>query len=363
MRAHLLAALIATVAIPGPTRAERAQCSVPLDGSNSADVPAQAPTAPPEPTAGARSDAVAAVPSLEGVPALRHVLQSGASLRELGQSHGLRSVLARHGDGFMVLQVAPDGAAVVAGLQSAITPAQLRDLLGPQMKDLGVAHGLDTLFLRNGGEFQVLYATPDGQAVIPGVMWDADGTNLTRKQVEPIAGTIPTVVVGQGAEPPASASVAPTSSGLVASVEKADFGLYGDPNAPRLWMFIDPQCAFSIRAMRELQPLVDAKRVQLAVIPVAVIDYEDNGQSTRSALAMLSKPASQMVEAWRARQLDGPAASDAGANLTRNMAAGQAVGLKGTPTFVWRKADGSEARSDGLPADLSELIATIGGQS
>jgi thiol:disulfide interchange protein DsbG len=69
-----------------------------------------------------------------------------------------------------------------------------------------------------------------------------------------------------------------------------------------------------------------------------------------------------MVEAWRARQLDGSATAGASQSLALNMAAAQAIGLKGTPTFVWRKTDGTEARSDGLPADLSELIASIGGQ-
>ena len=126
-------------------------------------------------------------------------------------------------------------------------------------------------------------------------------------------------------------------------------------------MFIDPQCPFSIRAMQQLQPLVDAKKIQLAVIPLAVIDYENQGQSTKSALAMLSKPSNEMVGAWRAGDLKGVPDASAAVKLRANMAAAEAVQLRGTPTLVWRKQDGSEGRANGLPADLNTLLNSLGG--
>lgn len=42
------------------------------------------------------------------------------------------------------------------------------------------------------------------------------------------------------------------------------------------------------------------------------------------------------------------------------MAAVAAIGLRGTPTFVWRKADGTEGRTDGLPSDVDAFIASVG---
>ena len=77
---------------------------------------------------------------------------------------------------------------------------------GAQLLDLGVQHGLQTIFARNGSTFQVFYLTPDGQAAVGGVMWDAAGHNITRGQVAPIAGTIPTVTIGS---PAATAPVPP----------------------------------------------------------------------------------------------------------------------------------------------------------
>ena len=144
------------------------------------------------------------------------------------------------------------------------------------------------------------------------------------------------------------------------AVAETTFGTDGASAAPRLWILIDPKCPFSIRAMQQLQPLVDAGKVQLAVIPLAVIDYEDQGESTRAALVLLSKPADELVGAWRAANYAGDPAPSAKASLERNMAAAQAIGLRGTPTFLWRKHDGTEGRADGLPPDLSTLVASLG---
>jgi len=54
---------------------------------------------------------------------------------------------------------------------------------GAQLFDLGVQHGMQAVFARNGNTFQVFYVTSDGQGVVGGVMWDAAGHNITRGQV------------------------------------------------------------------------------------------------------------------------------------------------------------------------------------
>jgi thiol:disulfide interchange protein DsbG len=42
------------------------------------------------------------------------------------------------------------------------------------------------------------------------------------------------------------------------------------------------------------------------------------------------------------------------------MAAAAAIHLQGTPTFVWRKTDGTEGRLDGIPNDVTALLAAVG---
>lgn len=293
-------------------------------------------------------------------PALEHIAKSGARLFDLGEAHGLRAVLARQGAEFMIFQLAPDGAAAVSGVQTDLSVAKLLAIAGgdPQVTELGTSHGLKGLFVRNGTQFQVFYATPDGESVIPGVMWDAEGKNVTRQQVAPIPGVTPSVTIGRDTKEEVGGLA---GSSALAAAERTIFGVTGESTAPRLYVFVDPLCGYSVRALQQLQPFVARGRVQAAIIPLSVLDYEDEGRSTTSALAMLSKPADEMVPAWSRGELNGPASHDAQDKLRRNMATAEAIGLRGTPTLVWRKADGSEGRVDGLPQDWEGVIASMEG--
>ncbi len=242
---------------------------------------------------------------------------------------------------------------------------------GATLYDLGVQHGLSGVFALQGQSFQVFYLTPDGQALIGGVMWESTGKNVTREQVTPIEGAIPTVTIGATAAaktapegtPVVAASaqgVAGTPMAALKAVEGTTFGLAGDTKAPRLWVYIDPLCSYSVRAMDQLRPYIASGRVQVAVIPLSVLDYEDQGRSTVAAKAMLSLPADRMVAAWGSNGLNGPADPAADQRLAANMATAQAIGLRGTPTFVWRRADGAEGRSDGMPDNIDALVASLG---
>lgn len=231
---------------------------------------------------------------------------------------------------------------------------------GAELSELGIQHGLRTIFARNGDTFQVFYLAPDGQAVVGGVMWDETGHNITRDQVAPIPGTIPTVKIGMTAAP--SQTIAVTSNpdaSLLKLVAGMTYGTIGPAAAPRLWMFVDPMCAFSIRAMQLLRPYVEAGRIQLAVIPISVLDYEDQGRSTPAAEIMVSLPTDQMVAAWTGQQLTGTPPAAAANVLQANMAGAAAIHLRGTPTFIWRKSDGSVGRADGLPEDIGAMISAI----
>ena len=237
---------------------------------------------------------------------------------------------------------------------------------GATLYDLGTQHGLPTVFAKSGGTFQVFYLTPDGQAAVGGVMWDYTGHNITRDQVAPIDGTIATVTIAAEANPPSKAGPVPSaepgqSPGVLATVQNTVFGTIGPATAPRLFMFIDPLCSFSVRAMEQLRPYIAAGKLQVAVVPLSVLDYEDQGRSTVAAKSLLSLPATQIVEAWRNQMTTPlpPVGPEASIQLAKNMAAAEALRLRGTPTFVWEKADGTAGRADGIPNDLDALIASI----
>ena len=300
--------------------------------------------------------ALAAPTDVDAVPILKHIASTGAQLLDLGAAHGLRSISARSGEQFMILQLAPDGQAVVGGPQLDLPVDKLMTLASGQVKDLGQTHGLRGLYLRNGREFQVLYVTPDGRATIAGVMWDATGKNLTREQVSKIDGAIPTVIVDKdGAK---SVEAAARTDALL-GVESAAFGLAGDPAAPRLWMIIDPFCSYSVRAFDALRPYVTAGRIQLALVPISILDYEDNGRSTPAAQSLLSQNPAQMAEAWDHQNFRLAPSESAPALLEKNNRIAEEIGLHGTPTLVWRKADGSVGEIDGIPKNWDALIAEV----
>jgi len=268
-------------------------------------------------------------------------------------------MVARSGDQFMLFQVTPDGGAAVSGALTELTPSQLSMLAGGTLVELGTLHGLRGFYVRSGPQFQIFYATPDEQRLIPGVLWDASGLDLTKSQVANIPGAIPTVVVGDA--PPSATGAPAIIAPALPLVQKAASGTVGPASAPHLWMLIDPQCIYSVRAYQALQPYVASGKLQLSVIPLSVLDYEDGGQSTRSALALLSKPAERLVTAWQAGDVAGPPSPDAVTRLQGNMAVSQAIGLTGTPTFIWRKPDGTEGRLDGMPSSVDSLVSSIGG--
>jgi thiol:disulfide interchange protein DsbG len=205
----------------------------------------------------------------------------------------------------------------------------------------------------------MLYATPDHQAMIAGVMWDATGKNLTRDQVSKIDGVVPTVVVKDGDKELAALA---GESGL-GVVRQATFGIYGRDGAPELWMIIDPACSFSIRAFDDLKPFVEAGRLQLRIVPISILDHEDNGMSTKAALALLTNPLDRMANVWMQRNFGSQPTPAALANLQTNGQIAEAIKLTGTPTFLYRKPNGSEGRLDGMPTDIKALLAEVSGRS
>ena len=107
------------------------------------------------------------------------------------------------------------------------------------------------------------------------------------------------------------------------------------------------------------RPYVKAGRIQLAVVPISILDYEDNGQSTPAAQSLLSQTPDKMVEAWDHQNFRLAASESAPALLEKNNRIAEEIGLRGTPTLVWRKADGSAGEIDGIPKDWNALIAEV----
>ena len=72
----------------------------------------------------------------------------------------------------------------------------------------------------------------------------------------------------------------------------------GRPEGPTAVDVYRSLLSFSTRGEQQLRPYVVSGRLQLAIVPVSVLDYEDQGRSTPAAQVMASLPADHMVAAW-----------------------------------------------------------------
>lgn len=284
----------------------------------------------------------------------------------------------------------PASVVPISAVEIASVPAlRLIASHGARLYSLGTVDGMRGVFARSGKLFSVFYIAPNGRSEIQGEMWSDHGKNITLRQVAAVPGVLPTVTIGKiGLDQPVKHLVAhttpapaavpttplpsaplprPTTQAQkareVASVFKmlqgTVHGTVGQPNAPHLWMVIDPMCIHSIHAMQALAPYVNQGKLRLSVIPVSILDYEDKGESTLKAKAMVSREPDQMVADWIDKGLPEAATPGAGAKLRHNMAAARYIGLTGTPTLLWRANDGLIGRSNGNPGHLAALIASI----
>lgn len=232
-------------------------------------------------------------------------------------------------------------------------------------------HGLRGIFAQKGQTFRTFYLTPDMQAEVGGVMWDASGHNITRDTVAMIQGVIPTINWQPGHTNTANPGVGQTEHQNAAHtdatniVASASYGLYGHADAPRLYMVIDPLCPWSIRSIQSLQSYVESGQVQIAIVPISINDYENNHASTPAAQAMLSVGQKQMIDIWRQIIVQNHAPSDlsltetSGAKLQLNLQKAHMIGLRGTPTIVWQDKQGASHVQSGLPDHLDQFIAGL----
>ena len=344
--------IVACLGLCMPTLVHAAQqCSLPPDAPGFA-------VAETASTSNIQNPQVAPHPA-QSARFLSRLTEAGAQVLDFGMVHGLRLVGARNGQEFRVFSMLPDGSAAVEGAPLAMSVDQLTRLAANDITQLGRVAGFDGLFVRSGGHFQVFYSSPDGEAVVPGILRDAEGKNLTRQQMQGVPGAIPTVELQDG--PTSIASVDSSPEPSLAAIQKAAFGTIGSGAAPEVFMIIDPQCVYSVRAYQQLQPYAAAGKIRLSLVPVSILDHEDQGRSTLSALALLSKAPGEIPTSWQRGETSGPSTPEGQDRLAGNMAIATSIGLKGTPTLIWKSHDGKALRIDGVPTDIGALITSVGG--
>jgi thiol:disulfide interchange protein DsbG len=288
---------------------------------------------------------------------VQHVTSAGAVLTGLGESHGMGAVAARRGDQFMLFEVTPDGQAAVSGATVELTPDQLETIASGNITDLGVEHGLQSFFVRSGPQFQVFYTTPDKERLIPGVMWDVRGKDLTRQQIAHIPGAVPTVVVGRRRAP----GVERHSSCCRSTAARAEGFFRHDRSRIGAAAVYACRPAVHLFGPRVADAAALCGRWPSADFDRSAIRAGSRGPGTEHAKRVGAvEQAGHLVSAWQTGSANDTPSPEAAERLRANMPIAQAIGLKGTPIFIWRKPDGTEGRIDGIPMNMDALVSSAG---
>lgn len=161
-------------------------------------------------------------------------------------------------------------------------PAPIQTLVdeGAQIRFLGKDHGFDAWLTIKNGQEQYFYVKPGGDAFLMGVLFDKSGEMVTLDQVERLRESGDTTLLDTltGTEFDTSNSSAASqqafefkspSERLFHDIENANWVAIGNPRAPVLYSFIDPQCPHCHKFIESIrEEYLEKGRVQLRMIPV-----------------------------------------------------------------------------------------------
>lgn len=247
-------------------------------------------------------------------------------------------------------------------------PKPIQNLVdeGAQIRFLGKDHGLDAWITIKNGQEQYFYVMPDGEAFVMGVLFDDTGRAVTVDQVsrlrtesgdeilDTLASDFPAANQGQNE----SFEFKTPAERMFYDIENSNWVPMGNPGAPVIYSFIDPQCPHCHAFVNDLRNgLLENGKVQLRMIPVGFKD-----ETRAQAAFLLATPNPQ--ERWM-RHMDGdetalPAKSEINQQgVQRNLALMQSWKFSVTPMLVYRSKDGSVKLVRGRPKDLDAMIADV----
>ena len=226
---------------------------------------------------------------------------------------------------------------------------------GARIVSLGVRGGLDGYFVvpAEAGGYS-LYLTGDGHAVA-GLLYGPDGTEITGNQLaaahperrraggvdaQPVQAAGAAAVIahaasdGPGAASPPPSQGVPLSRAALFERSASAFGFTLGERGPLVVLFGDAACSWSRAAAARLGREALAGRLQLRVVPVAIL----GGDAARLAagIAASADPASAWFEG-----APRPADRRGAERIARNNALFDEWGASAVPLIAWRARDGA----------------------
>jgi len=254
-----------------------------------------------------------------------------------------------------IAQASPATRAVAA--KQAVAPVKT-DKLPPALvgamrtgvtieKSFKAESGLTGYVLNRGGSYSIVFATPDNQTVINGILIGADGRNLAPEYEDK---HIPK----------------PDFDALWPTLQKAPVIVTGAKGAAVksvVYAFIDPNCSFCHLAWLAFQPY-EQVGLQVRWLPVAFLAPTS---AQKLAAIMQSPDAGVALDKYEEAYKSGGGIDvktvvikpETQAKLDANSKLMKDFGFGGTPAIIWRDKSGKVLTKNGMPR-LSELPGLFG---
>lgn len=189
-----------------------------------------------------------------------------------------------------------------------------------------------------------VYFAPDHKHVLVGTLFDMDGHDLTSAAMTEV-------------------EAGPFTEAQWKELESASWVVEGNPQAKRIvYVFVDTRCPYCHHFWQQSQPFLKDGQVQIRDILVGVIAPE----SLPEAAAILA--AKDPTGAWNRNEANfgsNPAPANdpsaaAVAKIRANTTLMQKLRFMGTPSLIWKGADGRIHTLQGMPRDADMLAAVLG---
>lgn len=195
-----------------------------------------------------------------------------------------------------------------------------------------------------GGQQPVAaYVTADGQHVLVGSLFDAEGNDVSAAALESVV-------------------AAPLAEKTWAQLESSAWVRDGKADAPRVvYTFSDANCPYCHTFWEAARPWVDSGKVQLRHLMVGVIREDSPGKA--AAILSAKDPSAALLENETRFGRGGIAAVEISPEIAGKLDANQRLmvqmGFQGTPGILFKDEKGHVQRRSGMPQG-DDLQAVLG---
>ena len=231
--------------------------------------------------------------------------------------------------------------------QAEDLPAPIKQIEAKGAKIIGkfdAPSGLTGYAAQYQNRGMALYLTADGNSVIAGNLYDAQGNDLSTQPLEKLV-------------------YAPMAKQVWAKMENSSWIQDGDKNAPRtVYLFSDPNCPYCNMFWEQARPWVESGKVQLRHIMVGII-REDS--PAKSAALLAAKDPQQALheheQAGKASKLKPltKIPADVQAKLDANAQLMTDLDVSATPAIFYLDEQGNLQQQQGAPSP-DKLVKILG---